>query len=125
MDVGIIEKTIEKFWKEEIYSFQINTKNSQCQIFTIWQVLSDRITIWSQMTCCFILIVMFTERCPVGILCDDPPRCVPNEARCNAIADCADGTDELSCPGRSCDTQRGRLSVDPSERPPHMLFNME
>ena len=41
----------------------------------------------------------------MGILCDDPPRCVPNEARCNAIADCADGTDELSCPGRSSDTQ--------------------
>ena len=70
-----------------------------------WRVFSDRITIWSQIICCFILIVMFTERCPVGILCDDPPRCVPNEARCNAIADCADGTDELSCPGRSSDTQ--------------------
>ena len=58
-------------------------------------------TIWPQITCYFHpSFFMLTERCPDGFLCDNPSQCVPNEARCNAIADCSDGTDELSCPGR-------------------------
>lgn len=67
-----------------------------CILVSLTTVGFKEIDIWFYL---FFHLGTFPPSCPEGLFACSNGQCVRTDAKCNGVADCSDGSDEVDCKG--------------------------